>query len=63
MGLHKSVLASLSHCHNVLNLTYVHSYILNMQNVRLFCNVRIHTNSTRVLIEVPYHVYFVLQQV
>ena len=31
------------------------------ERVHLLCNVRIHTNSATALIEVPYHVCFVIQ--
>ena len=34
-----------------------------MQNVCLFYNARIHTNSATALIEAPYHMRFVIQHV
>ena len=34
-----------------------------MQSVRLFCNVRNHTNGVYALIEVPYHMRFVIKHV
>ena len=35
--------------------------VLDMQSIHLYCNVRIHTNSTSALIEAPHHVRFVIQ--
>ena len=53
----ESVCATLSHRHNL------RSYVLNMQSIRLFCNVRIYTNGVSALSAVPYDMCFVLKHV